>query len=144
MKKIMVIMLALGLAITAGAQAKGSLRSSYPRAKVIVVSPSYYGYTPAFGYRYSPFFNPYNSAFYSPFNDPFYRSGNIETTPSQLQLKIDEIRNNYSYQISTVRHDKTVNGTERKQRIRELKHQRESAIIEAKGNYYNAERKTNS
>lgn len=142
MEKIMVIMLALGLAVTAGAEVKSNPKSYHPRARVIVVSPSYYA--PGFGYRYSPFYNPYNGAFYSPFNDPFYRSRNIETTPSALQLKIDDIENNYSYQISTVRHDKSFDGTERRQRIRELKHERESAIIEAKRNYYNAGRKTSN
>ncbi len=143
MKRIMVIMLALGLAITTGAHATSPVKGVYPRARVIVVSP-YYGYAPGFGFRYSPFYNPYNSPFYSPFYDPFYRSGSIERIPSELQLKIDEIENNYSYQISTARGDKSVSKAERKQKIRELKHQRESAIIAAKRNYYNAERKTNS
>ncbi|MEJ7830638.1 MAG: hypothetical protein WKF91_20680 [Segetibacter sp.] len=61
-----------------------------------------------------------------------------------MQLKIDEITNNYSYEISTARADKSVSGTERRQKTRELKHQRKSAIIGARRGYYNAKRKTNS
>jgi hypothetical protein len=139
MKQLMVMMLALGVAMTAGAQGKirtGRISPVSPRPKVIVVAPSFgYGY----GYRYSPFYNPYTS-FYSPFNDPFYRGRVVERVPSDLQLQVEDIDNDFSYQISTVRHDKTLEGKDRRQKIRDLKHQKENAIINAKRAYWNAQR----
>ncbi len=132
MKQVMVIMLMLGLTFSASAQGK-TIRphAFHARPKVIVVTPpAYYG----LGYRYSPFYSPYNS-FYSPFYDPFYSPRVIERIPSELQLKFNEIENDYSYKISTVRHDKSISGKDRRQQIRDLKHQRDQAIIDAKRNF---------
>jgi hypothetical protein len=128
MKQLMVVLLMLGLTMSAGAQGKIRSNGFHSRPKVIVVTPpAYYG----FGYRYSPFYNPYNS-FYSPFNEPYYRPSVIERIPSELQLKVDEIENEYAYRISNVRHNKSIAGKERRQQIRDLKHQREQEVITAK------------
>jgi len=53
-----------------------------------------------------------------------------------LDLDIEKIKSDYGHEISTVKHDKTLSKSERKQAIRDLKHSRESAIIEAKEDYY--------
>jgi hypothetical protein len=43
---------------------------------------------------------------------------------------MEDIRNDYQHEISTVRHDKSLTKEERKQKLRNLKHSREDAIIE--------------
>ena len=154
MKKLLIVLLTVVLGIAADAQPKinqgfkgGSLSGGvapgnyskgnvgYVRPRVTVVAPvrpiyPYYG----FGYRYAPFYSP----FYSPFNDPFYGQRNFEERPSQLDLQIEDIKNEYEYKIDTVKDDKSLTKDERKQKVRDLKHQREDEIIEAKKKYYQA------
>lgn len=134
MKRLLTMILVLGIALSAGAQGKIRGGNFHPRPRVIVVAPSY-GYSP-FGYRASPFYNPYNSFYYSPFNDPYYRTRTVETTPSELQLDIDRIESDYAYQISQARDNKDMSGKDRRAKVRELKHLREMAVIDAKRNYY--------
>ncbi|WP_018615630.1 hypothetical protein [Segetibacter koreensis] len=138
MKKILIALLSIGLTLGASAQPKigGGFRGGgsiggggvhYVRPRVTVIAPytyvsPYYG----LGYRFG----------YSPFYDPFYRYPRYDERPSQLDLQIEDIKNDFSYQISTVKHDKSLAKDERKQKVRDLKHQREDAIIEAKKNYY--------
>lgn len=142
MKKLLVILFSLGLAVGATAQPKigGGFRGGfsggggvhYVRPRVTVIAPvapmyPYYGYGLGLGYGYG----------YSPFYDPFYRQ-RYEGRPSQLDLQIEDIKNDYRYQISSVKHDKSLSKDERKQKVRDLKHQREDEIINAKKNYYQA------
>jgi ABC-type transport system substrate-binding protein len=133
MKRWMVVMLALSLTLGAAAQTIKSPRSYYPqRARVIRVAPVvrypfYGGMGLGFGYG----FNPYG--FYSPmWNYPRV----IETTPSALSLQLEDINNEYQYKIKSTRKDKTLAKQDRKQKLRELRHQREDAIIEAKKSFY--------
>lgn len=153
MKKLLVVLLALGAGIASNAQPKinqsfrgsfgggvysgGSYKGSvgYVRPRVTVIAPiapvyPYYSYGPAFGY--SPLYSP----FYSPFSDPFYSRRYEEARPSQLDLQIEDIKNDYSYQIDNAKHDESLSKDERKQKVRDLKHQREDEIIEAKKRYY--------
>jgi hypothetical protein len=135
MKRWMVCMLALGLTLGATAQTIKTPRGYYPRARVIRVAPvvryPFYGGAMGLGFGYGYGYNPYG--FYSPFwNSPRV----IETVPSQLSLQLEDINNDFQYQIKNVRKDKTLAKEERKQKIRDLKHQREDAIIEAKKSFY--------
>lgn len=133
MKKLLVIVLALGLVSGASAQkVRGNIRGLAPRTTIVRVVPAYPYYGYGFGYRYSPF--------YSPFYDPFYAFPRQESRPSELDLQIEDIKNEYSYKISTAKDDKTLSKDERKQKVRDLKHEREDAIIEAKKNYYKSEK----
>jgi hypothetical protein len=142
MKKLLVVLFALGLVMGADAQPKinggfrggsigggvtGGSRSGgvhYVAPRVTVIAPyaayPYYGY----GYGLSPF--------YSPFYGPRY----YEKEPSQLDLQIEDIKNEYSFKISSVKHDKSLAKDDRKQKVRDLKHERDDAIIEAKKSYY--------
>ncbi len=139
MKKSLIILVAAVLALGATAQPKigGGFRSGgfggggvhYVRPRVTVVAPyTYirpsYGLGLGLGYGYSPFYSPYY---------PYRR---YAERPSQLDLQIEDIKNDYSYQISSVKHDKSLPKDERKQKVRDLKHQREDAIIEAKKEHY--------
>lgn len=138
MKKLLVVLLSIGLTLGASAQPKigGMFRGGgniggggghYVRPQVTVIAPYTY-FRPYYGFGYG--FG------YSPFYDPFYRYPRLQSQPSQLDLQIEDIRNDFQYRISTVRHDKSLAKDVRKQQIRDLKHQREDAIIEAKKNYY--------
>jgi len=138
MKKLLVVLLSIGCTLGAAAQPKigGGLRGGgsiggggvhYVRPRVTVIAPYTY-VSPYYGFGYG--------LGYSPFYDPFYRYPRYESQPSQLDLQIDDIKNDFKYQISTVKHDKSLTKDERKQKVRDLKHQREDAIIEAKKDYY--------
>ena len=152
MKKLLVILFSIGLTLGATAQPKigggfrgGPVRGGvygggvqYVRPRVTVIAPyaprsPYYGYglgySSRFGYRYSPYYDP----FLDPRND-FRR----ESTPTQLELQIEDIDNEYDYKISSVKDDKSLSKDERKQKIRELKHEKDQEIIEAKKSYYKA------
>jgi hypothetical protein len=142
-------MLSLGVAVSASAQPKlgGAVRQqatirgggggySHPKSNVIVVAPSYsinpyYG-RPGFG-RF------YGSAFgfgYSPFYDPFYQYPRVQERPSPLDLAIEDIMEEYDYKIDSTKHDKSLSKDDRKQKVRDLKHEKENAIIDAKKSYY--------
>ena len=137
MKKLLVVLIAAGLTLGASAQPKigggfrgGSIKGGgvhYVRPRVTVIAP--YTYV-------SPYYRYGYGLGYSPFYDPFYRYPRYQSQPSQLDLQIEDIKNDFQYQISTVKHDKSLAKDERKQRVRDLKHQREDAINQAKRNFY--------
>lgn len=150
MKKLLVILLSLGATLGATAQHRigggfrggvgvhsyGGARYSSPRVTVIApYAPIYpaYGYGLGlglgYGFGYSPFYNMYNG--------PRYQS-----RPSQLDLQIEEIKNDYDYKISSAKHDNTMAKDERKQKVRDLKHERDQEIIDAKKSYYSSRNDT--
>ena len=125
MKKLLIILFSVGLALGASAQRHiggGGVHVVRPRVAIIggyaPFSP-YYGY--GYGFGYSPFY-----AF-----PPSYTS-----RPSKLDLQIEDIRNDYKDRIWSVKHDDSLSKQDRKAKVRELKHDREAAIIDAKRNYY--------
>ncbi len=142
MKKILVVLLSLGLTLSVSAQLKsrGSVRYVRPRVAVVNIVPvvPYYGY--GYGYRYSPF----SSSLYSPFYGPFYGASRLSSKTSQLDLQIEDIRNDFKHEISTVKNDESLSKAERKQKVRDLKHGRENAIIAAKKSYYKEDDKRNN
>lgn len=128
-------MLALGITLSALAGGPvvvgGGHINGGGHTTVIVTRPYIYGsYGLGMGYGYSPFYSPYYG--YNPFYSPFaYRQ-----RPSKLDLDIEQIRNDYSHNIADVRHDKTLPATERRAKIRDLRHERNNTIIEAEKSYY--------
>ena len=128
MKKLMVIIIALGLSAAASAQkvavgVHGNFGGVYfrPRTTFVVGTyvpfyyhPFYYGYYPYYGY-------------------PYY---GYRYRPTKLDLQIEDIKNDYEEKIWSARHDKTISGKERRKEVRELKHDRDQAIIDAERNYY--------
>lgn len=149
MKKLLVILFSLGVTLSAAAQPKigsgfrggnsgvrGGGGVHYVRPRVTVIAPvapmyPYYGYGLGMGYGFG-----YG---YSPFYDPFYDLRG-QARPSQLDLEIADIKNDYKYQISSVKHDKSLSKDERKQKVRDLKHQRDDEMINAEKDYYKAKR----
>ena len=149
MKKLLLLLFAAALTFGASAQPKiggtvrgGSFRGGvvrgggvhYVRPRVTVIAP--YAYAPAYGYYGNRFGY---SRFYDPFYDPFYSRRVVEAKPSQLDIAIDDIKEDFDYQINSVKDDKSLSKDERKQKIRDLKHYKEDAISRAKKDYYKNE-----
>jgi hypothetical protein len=139
MKNILMMILGVGLALgAAAAQPKlangGRLVGGGRPAKVIVVRPSYGYYPYRLGYNpfYSPFYG-YNAFYYSPYT--------FQRTPSKLDLEIEQINNDYHHEIAEARHDETLSKSERKHKIRDLRHERQNSIIDAKKGYYEKKEK---
>lgn len=135
MKRLAIILFSIGLTLGASAQKigggfKGGIRGTYrPHVTIVApVAPIYpsYGY---YGLGYGYMYNPYN-----PFYDPFYNRRSYQ--PTQLDLQIDEIKNEYKFKIDSAKDDKSLSKDQKKQLVRDLKHQRENDIIEAKKEYY--------
>lgn len=123
MKKILVVMLSLGLALGASAQHfVGHVGGFYGGPRVVV------------GVGYAPFYSPFYNPFY-PFGYPYgyYGYGN---RPSKLDMQIQDIKNDYNDKIWSVKHDKTLSGKERRHQVRLLKQERDRDIDNAKLNYY--------
>ncbi len=125
MKKLVIIFFSLFLVLAASAQRghyRGGGHYHGGRGHVIV---SVGGYTPYWGYGYG-----YPWAY-----SPYY----MNAAPSELELKIEDIRADYQDKIWSARHDKSLSRSERKQIIHNLKRDRSKAIIQAKENYYKEE-----
>lgn len=145
-KKLLIILFSLGLAYGASAQRGGGHFAGgggfhgggfhgggyAPRTYVGVGIGLGYGFG-SWGYGYSPFgwygpWGPWGMAY-----PPYYGYGAM---PSRLALQIEDIKNDYNAQIKDVRHDKSVPRKERRERIDQLKHDRDAAVIDARKNYY--------
>jgi len=138
MNKLIGLIIAVGLTLGASAQTKtirGTLPQTVPNGKttVIVVRP----YRPYYNPYYSPYYG-FNRWGYNPYGFyPYYGFGQARVSaPSPLDLEIEQVRNDYAHELASVRHDENMSKAERKQKIRDLKHERKNAIIDAKRNYY--------
>jgi hypothetical protein len=130
MKKIIAIMLVTGIALGSMAQGRGIHGGIGGRfsggVRTVVVVPGYgygyspYGFYPGFGYGFGYGFGP-----------------QARTVTTKLDLEIEQIKSDYHHEISDVKHDKSIPKDERKQKVRDLKHERDNAIISAKQSYYN-------
>ena len=122
MKKLIIILFVTFVATGVFAQKghRGGVRIIAPRPVLVMgaYSPFYYGYNPYWGFG-----NPYA------YNHYYNR-------PTKLDLQIADIKNDYQQKIKSAKSDKQISKTERKQIVRDLKHNRDQEIIEAKRNYY--------
>lgn len=133
MKQLIGIFIIISMVTGASAQKNVIAQPVRPSAspKVIVVRPYNPWYSPYYGFNrwgYDPF------GYYSYFG--WRSAANTNTPPSALDLNIEQIRNDFGHEISTVRHDDNLTKGEKKQKIRDLKHERKNAIISAKQEYY--------
>jgi hypothetical protein len=119
MKKLLIIVLVSGLALSASAQ-KFIHGGGYYRGPRVIVSAGLF--PPLYPYYGYPFF-PYGSYGYM-------------QRPTRLDMKISDIKNDYRDRIWSARHDKSLPRHERKQNVHQLKHDRDEAIIQARRNYY--------
>jgi hypothetical protein len=125
MKKLLVVIMSFGLAMTASAQhhfrGGGGFRYSGPRVSIGI--GAYAPFYPAYGYGYSPFYT-------------YPRSYGYAYRPSKLTLKIEDIKNDYADKIWSAKNDTSLSRKERRKLVHQLKYERDQAIIEAKRNYY--------
>lgn len=125
MKRLMLILLVTAVSSGAIAQHGFIRHGGYRRSHVVVsvIRPAFYP--------------PYYYGYYDPFYYPFY-PGYMYRHPGEtrLELKIDDIRNDYRDKIWSARHDKSLSRAKRKEIIHQLKHDREQAINQAERDYY--------
>ena len=140
-KRLFILLFSLGLAFGASAQRFGGGHGGvafgghggyygggyYPRTYVGVGLG--FGYYP-FGW-YGPWGYPYA---YPPY---YYGYGAM---PTQLELQIKDIKNDYDQQIKDVRHDKALSHSEKRQKVDQLKVDRDNAVVQARHDYFNHSR----
>jgi hypothetical protein len=123
MKKISIVLFSVILALGASAQ-KVIVRP------VVPVHPRVVYYARPYPYYLNP-------NFYYGFNYPWYgRQAYYHYRPTKLERQITDIENEYKDRISSVRADDSLTHHERREKIRELKHERNQAVDDAKKNYY--------
>lgn len=128
MKKLLIIVLLAGMALSASAQ------HGYHGGVHYV--PRYYaprvGVGIGFGFGY-----PYYGLGYPYYGYPYPAYGyGYSARPSKLALEIDDIRNDYKARIWAVKHDHKLSHHERRLQVRQLKADRDKEINEAKRRYY--------
>ena len=126
MKRLLIIMLSLGLVAGASAQ------------KVRGVGGVHYIHSPrviVYGGAYAPFY-PYYGFGFNPWGYPYPYAPYAYNRPSKLTLQIEDIKNDYKDKIWSAKHDKTISKQERKEQVRELKKERDQLIEDKKANYY--------
>jgi hypothetical protein len=100
MKKLLIILLAAGLAVSASAQKFGRGGVYYARPRVVITTGIY-----------SPFYPYYSYPFYP------YPSHSYIQRPTRLDLQIQDIKNDYQDKIWSAKHDKSISRKERKRSV---------------------------
>ncbi|MBS1948587.1 MAG: hypothetical protein JST47_12550 [Bacteroidetes bacterium] len=128
MKKLLIVMISLALAGTVSAQRIGHSGGGggvYYHAPRVIVSGGLYPYY-GFGFGFNPFFPYYYP--YGPYG--YYHR------PSKLDLQVLDIKNDYNDKIWSAKHDTSLSRKERREKVHELKVQRDREINDLKMNYY--------
>jgi hypothetical protein len=125
MKKLLIAMVALVLSTGAMAQFRHGYYGGHGFYRSNV------GVSVGFGY---PYYGYYGYPYYYPYGPTYYSSG----YPSKLELKVEDINNQCDYKISLVKNDKGLSHKEKRAEKRQLRYQRDQAIIQAKRDYYNS------
>jgi hypothetical protein len=134
MKKLLMILLTIGLALGVSAQ------KVVGRGHTVVVRPHV---SVGLGWGYSPFYSPwYGYGFYSPFYYPPYGYNN-GYRPSRLDRQIADIKSDYADRIKSVRMQDDMTGREKRQEIRQLRQDRDQAVVQAQKDYYHKRAGTN-
>jgi len=117
----LIIIFALGITLHASAQ---KVVRVAPRPRVAV------GVGLGYGYGFGPYY-PWYSPWYAYPPGPYYNP-----RPTKLDLEIQDIQNDYKDRIWSARHDESLSRRERRQKVHELKHERDNEILQAKKDYY--------
>jgi len=133
MKKLFLILFTLGLVYSVSAQKIKGGATYYSRPRVSVSVGAYSPFYPYYGFEYAPFAYGYGYGYpYYGYNRPY--------RPSKLDLKIEDIKKDYQDKIWSVRNDESLSGKEKRTEVRNLKHERDQAVVDARKNYYHAPR----
>jgi hypothetical protein len=129
MKKLLVLLFSIGLALSVSAQRGGHIGGHfggglyYGGPRVIV---GFGGYAPYYPFGYYPYY-PYG---------PYGYGYGYPVRPSRLTMQIEDIKADYRDKIASAKEDKSLSHKQRREKVRELKNQREDAIENARRNYY--------
>lgn len=94
------------------------------------------GHRPAVVVR-GGFYNPWYAHYGFYYNYPYYYGyNNPSAPPTQLDIQVAQIKNNYADKISSVKLDNSLNGPEKRAEIRALKRDRNLDVMQAKKDYY--------
>ena len=119
MKKLLIVMISLALVGTASAQHfRGG--GVYYRPPVVVTG----GFYPYYGFGFNPFFP------YYPYGSQYYNR------PSKLDMQIEDIKHDYEDKIKSAKSDTSLTRKERRQKVHDLRAQRDDEIYDLKRNYY--------
>ena len=134
MKKILIIAVASIITLTTSAQriSHGSGMHSFAHARRVYIVPSV-GLGLGYGYGYGYPFMGYPFLGYPFMGYPPYYG--YRRVPAQLNMQIQEIKNEYHDKIKATRKDKSISKTERKQQIRNLKSEKDKEILNATMDY---------
>ena len=133
MKKLFLILLSMGLIYGASAQKIIARGTYYARPRVSVAVGAYAPFYPYYGFGYSPFAYGYGFGYGYPsygYHQPY--------RPSKLDLKIEDIKKDYQDKIWSVKKDESLSGKEKRKEVRNLKQERDQAVLDARKNYYHA------
>jgi hypothetical protein len=113
---------------------------------ILVVSVASAQYKGRYGYRGGYMARPYTSIvvgglypfspYYPYYGYPLFYQPGYMYRPSKLDLQVADIRHDFDDRIASVRMDENLRGKERREKIRELRTERNNAIDAAKRNYY--------
>ena len=124
MKSISIVLFSVIMALSASAQKVVARPVVHAVPRVVYYYHPYYWHPywyPTYGFGYSWYYG-----------QPAYYYHH----PTKLERQIEDIENEYSDRISSVRADDGLTGHERRVKIRALRHERDQAIEDAKKNYY--------
>ena len=123
MKKVSIVLFSVIMALSASAQK-------------VVVAPRIHTFPHVVYYSRPYFYNPY---FYNPYYFGFNWYGQpayYYHRPTKLEGQIQDIENEYSDRIKSVKADDSLTHHDRREKIRDLRHERDQSIDDAKKNYY--------
>ncbi len=125
MKRLIILMLTFGMISAASAE---RLAVNYKNPVAVHYRPR-----PVFiGGGFYPYYRPYYG--YNPFYTPTYYS--YENRPSKLDLQVEDIKKDYDDKKWSVRHNDQLSGKEKRKEIRDLNHEMDAAVTDARKNYY--------
>ena len=125
MKKLLIVMISLALAGTVSAQRfHGGGGGVYYRPHVVVSGGFYPYYGIGYGFGLNPFFP------YYPYGSPYYNR------PSKLDMQIADVKHDYEDKIKSAKSDESLTRKERRQKVHDLRAQRDDEIYNLKKNYY--------
>ncbi|WP_276483331.1 hypothetical protein [Paraflavitalea pollutisoli] len=127
MKKLLFVLLSVGLAVGASAQKRVVVRGGGP-----VVRPRM---SVGMGFGYGPFY-PYYGYGFNPWWGPSPYAYGYNSRPSRLDLEVQDIKQDYTDRIQSVRLQDDMTGREKRQTIRQLRVERDNAVLQAQKDYY--------
>jgi hypothetical protein len=129
---LLIAIFSIGLAFSASAQRghiAGHIGGYYGGGHYY--APAYVGVGFGYGYPFFPYYGLYGPWYAYP---PYYYG--YGAMPSRLAAQVQTIKDDYSQQIKAAKQDKAMTHKQRRERVRELKSERDATIIQARKDYF--------